>query len=53
MWALGAVTCTGVKLQDAVNKSSYEILSLTGDLYDQENKLFSLYKEQLKGLQGR
>ena len=53
MWALGALTCTGVTLKDVANKPKAEILSLTGDLYDQEIKLFSLYKEQLKGLQGR
>jgi hypothetical protein len=53
MWALGALTCTGVTLKDVANKPKAEILSLTGNLYDQETKLFSLYKEQLKGLQGR
>ena len=53
MWALGALTSTGVTLRDVANKPKAEILSLTGNLYDQEIRLFSLYKEQLKGLQGR
>ena len=53
MWALGAVTVTGVKLSDVVNKDMSEILSLTGDLYDQETRLFQQYKEQLKTFAGR
>jgi radical SAM superfamily enzyme YgiQ (UPF0313 family) len=52
-FALGPVTVTGVKLVDAVNKPLKEILSLTGDLYDQEKRIFELYKEKLKTFQGR
>ena len=53
MWALGGVTVTGVKLSDVVNKNMSQILSLTGDLYDQETKLFEQYKEKLKTFAGR
>ena len=53
MWALGAVTVTGVKLSDVVNKDMSEIITLTGDLYDQETRLFQQYKDKLKTFAGR
>lgn len=52
-YALGAITITGVKLLDAVNKDVKQILSLTGDLYDQEKRIFNSYKEKLKTFGGR
>jgi radical SAM superfamily enzyme YgiQ (UPF0313 family) len=53
MWALGATTATGVNLSDIVNRPMLETLKLTGDLYDQETKLFQQYKDKLKTFAGR
>jgi hypothetical protein len=53
MWSLGTVTAMGINLSDVVNKPASEIVKLTGDLYDQETRLFNLYKEKLKTFAGR
>jgi hypothetical protein len=53
MWSLGPVKTMGIDFLDVVNKDVDQITTLTGDWYDQETRLFELYKEKLKLIGGR
>ena len=47
------VTTMGVKMLDIVTKKADEWYPYTGDLYEQETKLFDAYKELLNKQAGR
>jgi radical SAM superfamily enzyme YgiQ (UPF0313 family) len=53
MWMSAVVTTMGVKVLDVVNKKADDWYQYTGDLYDQETRLFNIYKELLKTQAGR
>ena len=53
MWMSAVVTTMGVKVLDVVNKKADDWYQYTGDLYDQETRLFNIYKELLKKQAGR
>jgi hypothetical protein len=53
MWMLPVVTSMGVKMLDVVNKTADEWHQYTGDLYEQETRLFEVYKALLKKQAGR
>jgi len=47
-FSLGAYTTAGLKIEQIVNHKIKDIIALTGDLYDLEQKLFEEYKLLLK-----
>jgi len=53
MWMQPVVTTMGIKMLDIVNKKADEWYQYTGDLYDQETRLFNLYKDLLNKQAGR
>ena len=53
MWNLGPLKTMGFEFSDFVNKNVEQIFEITGDWYDQETRLFNLYKEKLKTFAGR
>lgn len=53
MWSLGPFKTIGLKMIDCANKTSGDIYSLIGDLYDHETRLFESYKTLLSKQAGR
>ena len=53
MWTLGPIKTLGADFDKIVNKSCDEIFEVTGDLYDHEQRLFTIYKDKLKSHAGR
>jgi radical SAM superfamily enzyme YgiQ (UPF0313 family) len=53
MWTLGPLKTIGLEFDQTVNKKYVDVIKLSGDLYDQETRLFNMYKEKLKSVAGR
>lgn len=53
MWSVGPFKTIGLEMDNIVNQTISSIKDKVGDMYEHEDRLFTLYKSKLKAIAGR